>query len=742
MELIEKTLLYRSLITALLVAFLLPSRAVAAGPAEPVRRVVVVAVDGLTLADLAQYGGEQIKYFLRAGAVGLMSPAGQARSAASVAASLGAGAPVRGGSTGELAFNATEIYNGEEAGMVYQRHMGWPAPAGSVVFPDWPRLLALNEGSIPGALGEALHAVGLATAVIGNGDLPDQYHRPAAAIAADGRGTVDHGEVSRQVLRRQREGLLPWELDQEYVLRWLSRLPPRVALVVIYFGDARRLEDRRSYALPAVAETEKARLISRLDAFLAGLLREVDLKRAQVYLLGLSPGREAAERQNLLLPVLGLGAGLKNGLLTSATTRRPGLVASLDFAPSVLQFLGLPEPATMLGRPWWSTAKAAGLEELLSLNERLAFVRRARLPLVRAYVILQMVAMGLALLAFLWRNGLGRGVAVALPWLLIFLAATPLSFLLMAQVPHESLASYGAAVVVLGVLLTVAYKRFWPGELGPWFLLAASLVGALVADTAAGAPLQQQALLSYDSMSGARYYGIGNEYMGVLIGAALLAGGALLELLPGRWSLPAVAGTWTTSLVFLAAPAYGANVGGTIAAAAAFGLAGILLFRSRVSWTSVAGLAAAAAALVVAVAWWDAMQSLAAQSHLGRALTLVRQEGLGAAWDIIGRKLATNLRLIRYTIWTRVLLSGLAVLGVVLHHPVGITDELRRRYPRLSRCLLAMVFGSFVALIFNDSGIVAAATMMIYGIGPLLALILLHKRLLTKTPPGGKMGVD
>jgi hypothetical protein len=297
----------------------------------------------------------------------------------------------------------------------------------------------------------------------------------------------------------------------------------------------------------------------------------------------------------------------------------------------------------------------------------------------------------------------------------------------MAPARQDSLLSYAAAVVLGGALLTTACKRFWPGDLGPWLLVGAGLVLALAGDTAVGAPLQQQALLSYDPVSGARYYGIGNEYMGVLIGAALLTGGAALELIGRRWGWVLATAAWLASLFFLAIPGYGAYVGGTMAAGAAFGLALLLLWRVRLSWTHVLAVGAAAAALVMAMGWWDGSRSLAVQSHLGRAVALVRHEGWGAAQEIIGRKLATNLRLIRYTIWTRVLLSGLVVLTVLLHYPVGKMGEFCRCYSRLSRCLLAMVAGSFVALVFNDSGIVAAATMMIYGIGPFLTLILAHK---------------
>jgi hypothetical protein len=75
-------------------------------------------------------------------------------------------------------------------------------------------------------------------------------------------------------------------------------------------------------------------------------------------------------------------------------------------------------------------------------------------------------------------------------------------------------------------------------------------------------------LLGYDPIIGARFYGIGNEYMGVLVGASIITISIFFEkfgfkniiLLPFALAVVFIMGN----------PMMGANVGGTITISAAF----------------------------------------------------------------------------------------------------------------------------------------------------------------------------
>ena len=81
-------------------------------------------------------------------------------------------------------------------------------------------------------------------------------------------------------------------------------------------------------------------------------------------------GRHRSGR--LLTPIIAAGPGLTPGLLVSGTTRRPGVVANYDIAPSVLSWLDLPTPGGLPGHclppaancPGFSNS-GAGTDELL-----------------------------------------------------------------------------------------------------------------------------------------------------------------------------------------------------------------------------------------------------------------------------------------------------------------------------------------------------------------------------------------
>ncbi|MEC0213915.1 hypothetical protein ABEX47_32915 [Paenibacillus ehimensis] len=89
---------------------------------------------------------------------------------------------------------------------------------------------------------------------------------------------------------------------------------------------------------------------------------------------------------------------------------------------------------------------------------------------------------------------------------------------------------------------------------------------------------------------------------------------------------------------------------------------------------------------------------------------------------IIARKLAMNVHLIRVSAWSKVLLTALAVMAVLVLRPLGRLRLWEQRYPCLMHGCYANVIGALAALALNDSGVVAAAAMIVYSSVPLLLL--------------------
>jgi len=165
-------------------------------------------------------------------------------------------------------------------------------------------------------------------------------------------------------------------------------------------------------------------------------------------------------------------------------------------------------------------------------------------------------------------------------------------------------------------------------------------------------------------------------------------------------------------------------MGGVIAASTAFLTTFLLLCGVQFNFQKVVFLGVAVIVLVAGIFLVDLQRSLEVQSHFGRNAAIVLSGGWPEIADIIKRKTEINIKLFRYTIWSRVFVASLGSLALLFYRPVGVMVKVKSDYPHLYKGLLGVVFGSIVALFFNDSGIVAAATTMIFGAPPLIYLVL------------------
>ncbi len=111
-------------------------------------------------------------------------------------------------------------------------------------------------------------------------------------------------------------------------------------------------------------------------------------------------------------------------------------------------------------------------------------------------------------------------------------------------------------------------------------------------------------------------------------------------------------------------------------------------------------------------------------SHLGRTIIAVREGGIGELYYVVVRKASMNLRLLRHSLWSRVFMSLLFVQAILLFRPLGLLKQLQKEYPLFMGGLLGITAGSAVAFLTNDSGVVAAATLLLYSTLPLLYFLL------------------
>ena len=305
-------------------------------------------------------------------------------------------------------------------------------------------------------------------------------------------------------------------------------------------------------------------------------------------------------------------------------------------------------------------------------------------------------------LAILPYVALGLALAVALGTVLAWRGRLPALWpLAMAALLTALLLAATSIEVLTGFLLLTAAARLGARRFGAQaalLLLFGVIAAALCVDMLTGSRLMHQSLLGYSAIEGARYYGIGNEAMGLLIGTLLIIAARLWT--PNRARQGAVTAGLALVCLLLGAPNAGAKAGGVLVSLLAFGTLLLMLRGTRWSARMALGLGLGAASLLAGAVGLDLLLSHGhTHSHFGEAARRIGTGGWGEAGSIITRKLAVETRLAWHSAWAALLWVGLACV-LVRRQSVTATER------AVSGAGLTAV-AACVAL--NDAGVVAGA---------------------------------
>lgn len=686
--------------------------------------IVLVVADGLDWSILNGGQMPNLRRLASEGSLGLMNTRSPAlKSPGSGHLTIGAGTRLAGDLAGGLTLEPGEESKQGSPATVLRRTTGGVIPSGGAGFIGLPQIYARNrEAQYPfeiGALAGTLTQKGLSVGAVGNSDRPGDPFRPAASLAADSLGVV---RLAKLAGLNAADADFPFGIRSDYraYRRAIEELWPGTNLLVVELGDFSRLWHDGESALPHIKLEAIRRVAAAADRFIGDLAARMDPSHDLLIISVPTPRPESLDSFDLLSFCLFRGPGYGPGLLYSGSTRRPGLVANTDLAPTIISLFGLSIPQSMVGRPVSGGVRLSEEENfawdyLFSFQEKAREVQGLRRPLLRSLIFLEILAAAVLLLGSV-RSA--ATVARLFP-VLLFLTALPLGLFLWPGWFMATPAALAVMLISLAGLAALAYCLERERPLDGLLLITGLTWAAIMADTLSGARLALVSPMSYSPSGGARYYGIGNEYAGVFIGSSLVFSGLLHDRFNGSLRL-AAAMVPVFSVWLLVGPSLGANFGGAISAAVGYsvafvGLGGLGSVKRSLVAVGAAGVLAGGTAVV--------LDLLAPEpSYLARALAMAVDQGLPALGQIAVRKISMNLRLIRYTNWTLLFLASMAAFIYLIGRPGGLFPGISANHSGLKAALAGLGIGSLAALILNDSGIVAAATVLIFAKAPLAAL--------------------
>jgi hypothetical protein len=696
------------------------------------RNALIVLVNDCSLEDLRTAGQLPSGEWLQKAAIGAMNlrTAGSKNDVNNLI-TISAGNRAVGVEAAKRAYLSTEKMRDILAVDWFRQVTGTKMKKMEILVPALPTVVEKNEGQpytvVPGLLGQVLHKHSLSTAVWGNSDLGWNHRRQfAPMLAMDIRGIVDQGDISTQTLLHEPNHAYGMMTNYRFLLNQVhlreSKWP---ALSVIELGDLDRLYSLQSSIWRNHFPVMRAAVLKEINQFMNELVRNQQDNQLIIFF---SPmvNRDAVAAKSLMAPIALIYPSQKGGTLSSLTTRRMGVIGNIDVAPTILSWLGLGQPAQMIGRPIHATSAAQ--QGFWEDWEKIKFVYATRPKILGAFIMFQLAIFLFCLVLWLCshhfnRNKLPLNKAIkAAQFLLVFNLAFPFLFLLLPMLPYQKgWETTLILLLILGSAMTASIQKL--PDYGRLLLVSfLCWCPALLDGIFNHFQLMKRSYLGYDPIIGARYYGVGNEYEGVIIGSSILTIVIIAEMkrycsVIWKWG---IAGICLLNLIYFAFPQWGTDAGGAIASAIAYAVVLVRLFHIPLSrkflWKAGTVLIGAFLLfLYVNVGGTDS-----SHSHIGRAIEKLMAGDLKEIGHIIQRKWQMNLRLIRTSLWGKAFFFSLFIIILFSIRQASKMKQLCASYPLLTHGFFGISVGALAALMLNDSGIVAAATAILYAAGPML----------------------
>jgi len=564
-----------------------------------------------------------------------------------------------------------------------------------------------------GMIGAVLHREGKKTALLGNADLPWEINRKVRLMLADGYGAIDRELTGREFLLADPAFPFRFRTDYRLLAGEIFRLLPEVHLLLVNPGDLERLEGYRRMLSDARFALLRRESLTRIDALVGELV--AGLPEGTVLCL-LSTGPSSfASADDSFLPLLVYAKTGKSGLLASPSTREKGLLTMGDFTAGLLRYLTGQDQ----GRESLLTVEPGDWQELAAKRDTWLNNLAQRKIILRIYLGLVLFFTGLSILApFIGRMHLVTGLQLLLPGL----AAFPLALMLVAPFRLRNIVLLSFLLAGGTAVLWLFFRKTGRTTLQAYRWLLTFTAAMILFDLVSGSGLMSASLLGPSQVLGARFYGLGNEYLGIFLGALLVGAAGLFTGDYGRrWG-----GLWLGACALvLFSPQGGANFGGGLC----MSFAALQICRRWPEKKTVKRNLLLFLLVLSAGLFYFFLRPVAGNTHLHGALQLIA----GGRWDMLaeiaGRKLKMNWGLINYHPAVKLSLF-IFILLYIFQKAAGKTVLFTKNknewyWPGIS---LALDTG-ILALLVNDSGITVLGTILLYPL-----LLFCYLLLVKKTP--------
>jgi hypothetical protein len=611
----------------------------------------------------------------------------------------------------------------EENFSIYQRRTGYDNNGKEIANLDIARLKNLNEDNnfnpFIGALGNNLSLKDIKISVLGNSDTDERQARFGVLMGMDEYGLVDYGLIGEDINVKELDYPYGLKTNYELIFRSLEEHIEKSDLIILELGDLYRLDRYKINIGSDMYEKHKSRILEDIDSFVEKVYRLVDKDNTRILFLSAFPSSDASLAGKKLTPIILAGNGIKEGVLSSDTTRRKGIIGNVDIAPYIAVYFNS-YSNIYTGKPLYILEQEDKASYIDKLYNNTAFVYKNRLKVLFSFAIFEIIVSFLVFIVIQIYGKYKIRAFRVFEYFLLSNMAIPVALLVLPLMQVANTYEAFIKIIILTIFITFISIYIRRKPLDSLIFLSGLTCLSLAIDISLGAKLTKMSFLGYDPIIGARYYGIGNEFMGILVGATLVFTMALLDRYKINKNFSII--IFVIIAFVIGFPKLGANVGGAITAVFAFMFVILRLYNSKLRVMHYVYILVSICGFILLTALVD-LYFLESNSHLANAIKQINNDGVNVIYSIIERKILMNLKVFSVTIWSKVLISSLIFLSILFYRPFGIAKKIFNRYKNLSIGLLGILISCIVSFLVNDSGVVASATSIIFLAMSLMYLI-------------------
>jgi nucleotide-binding universal stress UspA family protein len=424
-----------------------------------------------------------------------------------------------------------------------------------------------------------------------------------------------------------------------------------------------------------------------------------DRKDITMIVTGVGPA--ASSDDPSLQVIYRLGTTLP-GWLTSASTRREGIVTLTDLTRTLIDFRAPGSSVAVDGSPFAVYGADLTLDAIDAKIDSIAALSDAA-PI--GYLVL---GLGGAVLFVIMVVDVLRGRFLWPKLILTFGGVLLAAMMLTGAVPWQNSGSPGLVVslVVAAWSVTLTALALFLGRLAkvPNIIAATALtVAAFTFDAALGAVMQPGSLLNSRPIFGLRWYGFGNvTFAGYATAGLILAGYVAHRFLMADRRAAAVAAVGAIGFGIVICegwPSMGSDFGGVIALTPAVLWLMLALSGVRITWLRLLAIGGSAVLAVAVISVLDWFREPDRRSHLGNFVQRIID---GDALDVISRKAVASAETIASVVGIGSLLIGVVLWIVIFRY---VVPRVSSDFITVRSALIATLVVAIVGTLLNDGGI-------------------------------------